>query len=87
MNWFKVKIQEGHSEYTYVGSSTLSSEEIVEHVTQGKFIRLDNLVYMDRGEVKDWATWDNREIPTIHINPKVIIAIQPFKADPRTIAK
>ena len=87
MNWFKIKVQEGKDDYTYARSSTHSLEELVEQAIQGRFIRLDDLVYMDRGEVKDWATWDKRELPSVRINPKVIIAIQQYKADPRTIAK
>ena len=87
MNWFKIKIDEGKDGYTYVGSSPLSLDELVEQAMQGKFIRLDDLVYMDRGEIKEWATWDKREIPSVRVNPKVIISIQQFKADPRTLAK
>jgi len=87
MNWFKIKIQERNDDYTYAGSSPHSLDSLVEQATQGKFIRFDDLVYMDRGEIKDWSTWDMREIPTVHINPKVIIAIMQFKVDPRTITK
>ena len=87
MNWFKIKVQQGKDDYTYAGSSSLSLEQLVDEVAQGKFVRLENLVYLDRGEIKDWNTWDTREVPMVYINPEMIIAIQQFKADPRTLPR
>ena len=87
MNWFRITIQKGNDSYTYVGGSTHTLETLVDQATQGKFVRLDELLYWDRGEIKDWSAWEKRDIPTVLINPKVIIAIMQFKADPRTIAK
>lgn len=84
MNWFKIKVQEGNGHYTYAGSSPNTIESLVEQVAHGSYVRLDDLIYMDRGEVKDWSMWDKREIPTVFINPKLIISIMQFKSDPRT---
>jgi hypothetical protein len=49
----------------------------------GYFIQLDELLYMDRGDMKPWAEWDRTLIPTAYINPKDIISIMQFKGDPR----
>jgi len=88
MNWYKVRIKDGSERgYTYVGSSPDSLETIAAKAAAGDFIRLHDLLYYDRGEVKTWAEWDAREESTVLINATCIIAIQPFKADPRTIAK
>ena len=87
MNWFKIEVRNGTGAYTYAGSSPHSLETLAEQATQGKYIQLDNLVYRDRGEIKDWEAWDKREVPTVVINPEMIIDIMPFKADPRTLSR
>lgn len=85
MNWFKIKTHEGQRTYTLVGSSPHTLEALVDQATQGKYVQLDDLVFMDRGSVKDWSAWNKRDIPSIAINPTVIIAIMQLRADPRTI--
>ena len=87
MNWFKIKVERGKDSTNFAGSSPQSLETLVEQATQGKYIQLDDLFYMDRGEVKDWEAWDKREVPTIVINPEMIISIMQYKADPRTISR
>ncbi|HEX2851947.1 MAG TPA: hypothetical protein VHO24_01825, partial [Opitutaceae bacterium] len=69
--------------YHYVGSSELSPEELTKKAEHGFFIQLDELLYMDRGEMKEWADWDKSLIPRAYINPKDIVAIMQFKGDPR----
>jgi hypothetical protein len=87
MNWFKIKTQEGNTDYGYAGSSPHSLETLVEQAMQGKYIRVDDLIYIDRGDVKEWSAWDNRVMPNVMINPKVIINIMQYKGDPRTLSK
>jgi hypothetical protein len=60
-------------------------EALLDQVAQGKYVRLDDLVFFDRGMVKDWSAWDKRDIPSIVINPRMIVAIMQLRADPRTI--
>jgi hypothetical protein len=85
MNWFAIRIEDGKDRYTYAGSSSLSIEQLVEQAAQGKFIRLDDLFYGDRGVFRNWSEWESREIPMVHINPKVIISIHQYKSDPRKL--
>ena len=85
MNWFKIKTHEGQRTYTLVGSSPHALEALLDQAAQGKYVRLDDLVFMDRGTVKEWSAWDKRDIPSIVINPKAIITIMQLRADPRTI--
>jgi hypothetical protein len=87
MNWYRIRIEDGKETYTYAGSSSLSIEELVEQAVQGKYIRLDDLFYLDRGDFRNWSDWDSREIPTVHINPRLIVAIHQFKSDPRKLLK
>ena len=88
MNWYKIRVSDGSEDgHTYVGSSTDSLDELVQKARHGEYLRLENLVYYDRGQVKDWAQWDRREAPTICINPAHVVVIQPFKGDPRTLPK
>jgi hypothetical protein len=87
MNWFKVKVVEGDDDYTWSGSSSHSLEELLEQIGRGQFIRLENLFYLDRGEVKEWNDWDKREKPSVALNPKYILAVMQYKADPKTISK
>src|SRR5262245_37740939 len=86
MNWFKIRTDEGQRTYTLVGSSPHALETLVDQATQGKYVRLDDLVFMDRGTVQDWSAWDKRDIPSVVINPKAIMTIMQLRADPRTIA-
>jgi len=84
--WYKFetnKAQEGL--YHYIGSSNLSSEEIAVKVQKGELVRLDELLYMERGEVKEWANWDKSLEPSVLINPTCIISIMVFKGDPRIV--
>jgi hypothetical protein len=87
MNWFRIRIDDGKERFTYIGGSPMSIEQLVEQATQGKFIRLDDLFYVDRGEFRNWSEWESREIPMVHINPKVIISIHQYKSDPRKLPK
>jgi len=87
MNWFKIKTQEGSTDYSYAGSSTHTLDQLVDQAMQGKYIRLDDLVYIVDGDVKEWASWDKRVMPSVVINPKTIINFMQYKTDPRTISK
>ena len=87
MNWFKIRVERGKDSTSMVGSSPHSMETLVEQATQGKYIQLHDLLYMDRGEMKDWETWDKRDVPTVVINPEMIISIMQYKADPRTLSR
>lgn len=83
-NWYKIetnKTQEGT--YHYMGSSPLSFEAITEKIERGQLVRLDELLYMERGEVKEWADWDKSLLPSVYIHPACIISIMQFRGDPR----
>jgi hypothetical protein len=88
MNWYKIRVKDRSQDgYTFVGSSPDSAEALLAKASRGEYVRLDDLLYWDRGQIKDWAQWDNREAPTVYINPASVVAIQPFKGDPRTLPK
>jgi hypothetical protein len=99
MNWYRILVNEGGERCkTFAGSSAASLEALIEKASCGEYLRLDNLVYQDRGAInlgvalyglltgrmKDSSEPDNREAPIICINPAQVVAIQPFTGDPRT---
>jgi len=84
VNWFKIEVNKGkEGAYHYVGASELNVEELLKRAQHGYFIKLDNLLYTDRGDMKEWAEWDPSLIPTAYINPKDVLSIMQFKGDPR----
>ena len=88
MNWYKIWCEDGSDGgNAFVGSSQDSLEALVARVSGGEYVRLDNLLYYDRGEIKDWDKWDKREVPMIYINPAKVLTIQQYKDDPRTLPR
>ncbi len=88
MNWFRIRLKDsGERGVTYTGSSLETFEALAEKAARGEFIRLDNLLYQDRGEIKEWAEWDNREVPSVFICGASVLAIHSFKGDPRTLSR
>lgn len=88
MNWYEIRVKDGSERgCAWIGSSQDSLEALAQKASRGEYLRLDDLLYHDRGEIKDWAQWDNREAPIVYINPAYLIAIQPFKGDPRGVPK
>src|SRR5258708_6257450 len=85
MNWYKIQVNWGAQGCAFVGSSSDSVQELLEKASRGEYLRLDDLLYREGGQIKDWEQWDNREIPMVYINPVNVVAIQPFKGDPRTL--
>jgi hypothetical protein len=86
MNWFKVEINKGkEGMYNYVGSSEDSAETLINKAQNGIFVRLDNLLYYERGEIREWADWDKSLEPNVYINPKEVVSVMEFKGDPRVI--
>ena len=87
VNWFKVEVNMHPEGYAYVGSSFLSLEALISKLSSGEYIRLDNLLYMDRGIVKEWAEWDKSVIPTAYINPYYVTNVMQFIRDPRLVER
>ena len=84
VNWFKVStVNPGGKSRTFVGCSPDSAEAIAERAGRGEYIRLEQLLYMAQGEVKDFVEWDKSVVPTVHINPAHISTVMQFKGDPR----
>ena len=84
--WYKIETNKGkEGTYHYIGSSLLSFESIAGKIQKGELIRLDELLYMERGEIKEWADWDKSLEPSVLIQPACIVAIMQFKGDPRVV--
>jgi hypothetical protein len=83
MNWFKIETIRGDKEHQYVGSSEETLDSFAQKVQSGHFVRLDQLQYYDRGEIKDWTEWDKSLVPSVLINPRTVISVMQFRGDPR----
>ncbi len=82
-NWYKVSVLDGsESPYNFHGSSDKTLEEIVSVIEAGKFLRLDDLVYYERGSYKSWSEWDKNVQPTVMLNAKQIISIMQYNSNP-----
>lgn len=84
MNWYRIRINV--AERHFCGTSEETIEQLTERADRGEFIRLGDLVYFDRGDVKDWSEWDARDIPAIFICGKNVVTIMQLKGDPRTMS-
>lgn len=83
-HWYKIETNKGEEgTYHYIGSTPLTFESLAEKVHLGEMVRLDELLYMERGEIKEWADWDKSLLPSVYIQPTCIISIMQFKGDPR----
>ena len=84
INWFKIEVNKfSEGTYTYVGCSSLSLEAVIAKLQAGDYIRLDNLLYWDRGIIKEWSQWDKSVVPTVYINPLAVLDVMQFIRDPR----
>jgi hypothetical protein len=85
--WYKIETNKGKDgPYHYIGASSLSFENLSEKAERGEFVRLDGLLYFERGEYKEWADWDKSLEPSVLIHPARILSIMQFKGDPRKIS-
>ena len=88
MNWFKIEVDKGkEGTYHYVGSTADALETLIEKAQRGEFLRLADLLYVDRGDLKTWDEWDRSLMPSVAINPRTVISIMQFKGDPRTTSR
>ena len=84
--WYKVETsKDKESTYHYYGSSSLSYDKFIAALQQGEYVHLDDLLYMERGEYKEWAVWDKSLIPSVFINPAFVVTVMQYKGDPRAI--
>lgn len=84
--WYKIEVnKDKEGAYHYVGTSSLSLQSMTTAVEDDHLVRLDDLLYMERGEYKEWAKWDKNLEPTVLIQPSCILSIMPFKGDPRIV--
>ncbi len=88
MHWYKIEVNKGEDDtYHFVGSSDLDADALVKRAENGFFIHLGDLLYMDRGQIKEWADWDKTLVPAVYINPKDIVAVMEFIGDPRELPR
>ncbi len=86
MYWYKILADDGGDEsYTYVGASNETIDGLAQKAARGEYIHLTQLLYWDRGEIKEWAEWDKSLEPAVFLNPQYVYSIMQFKGDPRDV--
>ncbi len=84
MYWYRIETNKAADGiFLFIGCSPDPIDMLVKRAQNGYFVRLDELLYFENGEVHEWADWDPTLQPTVFINPKDIISIMEFKGDPR----
>ena len=83
-NWYRVEIIAGPETYCYFGRTAMEELELMEALSAGKFVKLEELTYYDdQGEAHSWSEWDPNCIARIHLNPKFVVSIIPLSDHPR----
>ena len=85
--WYKIETYEGDGNYHHLGSSEFTIEELAKKLERGEYIKLNDLLYRDDDQIKNWADWDKRFHPIKMLNPKYVVAIMEFTGDPRNYPK
>jgi hypothetical protein len=84
--WFKIETaKDKDSSYHYYGSSLLTHEELISSLQRGEYISLNDLLYLERSEYKQWADWDKSILPHVSINPTFVISVMQYRDDPRIV--
>lgn len=84
MHWYKVLVRETSADLrSWVGTSGLSPAELARAIEDGRMVRLDELLHMDQGVVREWQDRDSRLSSTIYINPSTVLSFMEFREDPR----
>ncbi len=86
--WYEVSVQHGNGTYSFIGTSTLNIEVLIQKLKESGFIRLNNLVYPSESTGKviyyDWKEWDPVKKPQIYLNSRYVIYVQPLTGDPKS---
>ncbi len=83
LQWYEIVIQSGQSVERFVGSSTVSVNELELELRRGDTITLENLRALEnRGEGPRW--WPIREGETLKIRPSVVLYYFVLPKDPKS---
>lgn len=84
--WYKIETsKDKESTYHYYGCSSLTYDQLIAALQLGEYIRLDELLYLERGEYKEWSEWDKSLFPSVSINPDCVVTVMQYKGDPRAV--
>ncbi len=82
-NWYRIDIVDGLASKDFFGTSDLSPEALVQHVTAGRYVTLSDLCYDSGKEGIVPASSANPHFgSTLYINPAKIVSILPLVSDP-----
>lgn len=89
--WYEVTIRHGDLPFEFYGSSNLNNIHFMSSITDGSFIRLENLMFRQEKDKKvvyiDWQEWDPIKENHMYLNVRYIIAVHPLKGNPREVTK
>ena len=82
--WYRIEVVVSPETYCYFGCSALKESEILEALSTGRFVTLDELTYYDdAGNDHSWSEWDTNCVARIHLNPKFVVSLIPLVDHPR----
>ena len=84
-HWYKVDVRDGEKNRAIVGTSELDPAQLVQKLKGDDYVVLNDLSYRDnQNRIVPFSGWDPRLGSVIYINPRYVITVHPFAADPRS---
>lgn len=84
MHWYKIHADDGDGgTRSWVGTSESSPAELARSIEDGRMVRLADVLYVNRGELKEWTDSNEGAERAIFINPLRIVWFAEFRGDPR----
>lgn len=82
--WYRAEMTSGPETFYIFGATTRPEQELLEALSRGEMILLEDLVYYDEeGHAKSWSEWDPHCQPRVYLNAKFLITLMPMVGDPR----
>ncbi len=85
-HWYEVTVQHGSKPFEFYGSSPFSPPKFIKHISNEKFIKLQNLMFRQKIDgnmvYKNWKEWDKLKKETIYLNSNNIIVVHPLEGKP-----
>lgn len=80
-NWYKVEVSKNNENtYHYYGKSELSHDQVIYHLQHREYTKLEELLYLEGNDYKEWSERDYSVMSSVSINPKYVISIMEYNS-------